>query len=60
MTRRSASFLQRVSVSMRLRRPLGLVWQSAPGWTVLSVSLVLVQGIRTPTEPVAATVATEG
>jgi len=44
-TRRSASFLHRVAVSMRLRRPLRLVWQSAPGWTVLSVSLVVVQAM---------------
>lgn len=28
---------------MRLRRPLGLVWQSAPGWTVISLSLIFVQ-----------------
>jgi ATP-binding cassette subfamily B protein len=30
---------------MRLRRPIGLVWQSAPGWTVLSVSLVAIQAV---------------
>ncbi len=42
-TRRSASLSHRIAVSMRLRRPLGLVWQSAPGWTVLSVLLVVVQ-----------------
>jgi ATP-binding cassette subfamily B protein len=30
---------------MRLRRPLSLVWQSAPGWTVLGLLLVLVQAV---------------
>ncbi len=30
-------------MSVRLRRPLGLVWSSAPGWTVLSIALVFVQ-----------------
>lgn len=43
--RRSASIRQRLAVSMRLRRPLGLVWRSAPGWTVLSVSLVAIQAV---------------
>ena len=43
--RRSASLRHRLAVSMRLRRPLGLVWQSAPGWTVLSVFLVAVQAV---------------
>ncbi len=42
-TRRSASIRHRLAVSMRLRRPLGLVWQSAPGWTVFSIMLVFVQ-----------------
>jgi ATP-binding cassette subfamily B protein len=42
-TIRSVPILRRIAVSLRLRRPIRLVWQSAPGWTVLSISLVFVQ-----------------
>src|SRR5947208_415525 len=29
----------------KLRRPLVFVWRSAPGWTVVNLGLVLVQGV---------------
>ncbi len=44
-SRRSIPIARRIAVSLRLRRPLVLVWQSAPAWTILSISLVFVQAV---------------
>jgi ATP-binding cassette subfamily B protein len=35
--------LRKLALSLRLKRALSLVWQSAPGWTVLSLVLVVFQ-----------------
>jgi len=35
----------KIQNSLRLRRALGLVWQSAPGWTLASIVLLVVQGL---------------
>jgi ATP-binding cassette subfamily B protein len=34
-----------INASLRLGRALRLVWQSAPGWTVASLALLIVQGL---------------
>jgi ATP-binding cassette subfamily B protein len=39
------SILRRISVTLRLRRPIGLVWACAPGWTILGIALILVQAV---------------
>jgi ATP-binding cassette subfamily B protein len=42
---RRAPLSRRIAISLRLRRPLALVWKSAPGWTVFGVSLILIQAV---------------
>ena len=42
---RTKSTREKIIITFRLKRALSLVWQSAPGWTLLSAFLVLLQGI---------------
>src|SRR4028119_1367064 len=37
--------LLRIRRALHLRRALDLVWQSAPGWTLASIVLLVLQGI---------------
>jgi ATP-binding cassette, subfamily B, bacterial len=41
----TSAIVQRLKGSLRLRRALRLVWESAPGWTVASAVLVFLQGL---------------
>ncbi|MBM4294581.1 MAG: ABC transporter ATP-binding protein [Deltaproteobacteria bacterium] len=36
---------EKIRHSLHLKMALGLVWQSAPGWTAASVGLILIQGL---------------
>ena len=36
---------QAISRSLQLRQSIGLVWKSAPGWTLLNIPLVIAQGL---------------
>ncbi len=44
-TLRTKSTREKIIITLRLKRALSLVWQSAPGWTLVSAFLVLLQGI---------------
>ncbi|MGA9189826.1 MAG: ABC transporter ATP-binding protein [Methanosarcina sp.] len=43
-TSRTESIKEKVINILRLKRALSLVWQSAPGWTLVSAFLVVLQG----------------
>ena len=40
----TVSIKEKVINTLRLKRALSLVWQSAPGWTLVSGFLVVLQG----------------
>ena len=42
---RTKSTREKIINTLRLKRALSLVWQSAPGWTLVSAFLVVLQGI---------------
>ncbi len=39
------SLKQRLQTTFRLQRAVRLVWQCAPGWTLLNLALIVVQGV---------------
>jgi ATP-binding cassette subfamily B protein len=41
---KTISTREKIITTLRLKRALSLVWQSAPGWTLLSAFLVVLQG----------------
>jgi len=41
----TSEFNSRLKRFLLLRRALGLVWQSAPGWTMANFALILAQGL---------------
>jgi ATP-binding cassette subfamily B protein len=43
--RENRSARLKTEYALRLRRALRLVWQSAPGWTIASLALLVVQGV---------------
>ena len=41
----AASIKEKIRHSLHLERALGLIWQSAPGWTAANFGLILIQGL---------------
>lgn len=39
------NLLSKLQIALRIDQPIRLVWQSAPGWTLANLALVVVQGI---------------
>lgn len=40
-----ATAINKLKIALRIDRPLRLVWQSVPGWTLVNLVLVVIQGL---------------